>query len=277
MSGDIRVLDKQDLPQLLELLRTDVVANLFVASRVTTLGLEPAHLGCSVFGYLRQGRLVAACHLGANVVPIGGDREALAAFIDVIGPRRDAASIMGPADSVNRLYEGLSQRWPGWRQVRDLRPRQPLLVIDGEPKVEPDPRVRLMNEADFESYLPAAIAMYTEEVGVSPLEPTGSYQRYVRMLLQMGRSMGARKGDRVWFKSDIGSAWAGACQVQGVWLDPGLRGRGLSAAAMARVVQLCRRRYPVVSLYVNDYYLRARRLYDRVGVRVVGEFATVLD
>ena len=45
---------------------------------------------------------------------------------------------------------------------------------------------------------------------------------------------------------------------------------------MARVVQLCRRRYPVVSLYVNDYNLRARRLYDRVGFRVVGEFATVL-
>ena len=45
---------------------------------------------------------------------------------------------------------------------------------------------------------------------------------------------------------------------------------------MAQVVRLCRQRYPVVSLYVNDYNTRARRLYQGLGFRTVGELATVL-
>lgn len=45
---------------------------------------------------------------------------------------------------------------------------------------------------------------------------------------------------------------------------------------MAQVVRLCLRAYPVVSLYVNDFNTRARRLYERVGFRTVSELATVL-
>lgn len=101
------------------------------------------------------------------------------------------------------------------------------------------------------------------------------------MLIQMGHAMGAvhrgtGRASRVWFKSDIGSAWSGYCQVQGVWISPELRGRRLSIPAMAQVVRLCRQRYPVVSLYVNDYNTRARRLYQGLGFRTVGELATVL-
>ncbi|HZA30090.1 MAG TPA: DUF4081 domain-containing protein, partial [Propionibacteriaceae bacterium] len=48
-----------------------------------------------------------------------------------------------------------------------------------------------------------------------------------------------------------------------------------SGAAMAAVVQLARKLVPTVSLYVNDYNLPARAMYDRVGFAEVGEFATV--
>ncbi len=276
MSGQLRVLDDDDLPALLALLGTDRLANLFVASRVTTSGLSPQRLGCAVWGFWRDRELVAACHLGANLVPVGADPEALAAFIESIGPRRQVVSIMGAADVVADLHLGLAQRWHGWREVREFRAHQPLMMIDRSPAVAPDQRVKVMREDAYESYLTAAIAMYTEEVGISPLEPGGSYQRYVRSLLRAGRAMGALHQGRVWFKSDIGSVWDDACQVQGVWIDPALRGRGLAAAAMAQVVHLCRQRYPVVSLYVNDYNTPARRLYERVGFQTVGELATVL-
>jgi predicted GNAT family acetyltransferase len=63
--------------------------------------------------------------------------------------------------------------------------------------------------------------------------------------------------------------------VQGVWLEPELRGRGLATAAMAAVVRLARKLVPTVSLYVNDYNLPARATYARVGFSEVGEFATI--
>nr|MDA8435713.1 GNAT family N-acetyltransferase [Actinomycetales bacterium] len=58
---------------------------------------------------------------------------------------------------------------------------------------------------------------------------------------------------------------------------PSRRGRGLGAPGMASVVALARRDHsPVVSLYVNDFNAVARRVYEKVGFRSHGEFATIL-
>jgi hypothetical protein len=65
--------------------------------------------------------------------------------------------------------------------------------------------------------------------------------------------------------------------VQGVWVHPQLRGRGLAAPAMASVVRSIQadlHRMP--SLYVNDFNVAARRTYQRIGFRQVGTFASVL-
>jgi len=120
------------------------------------------------------------------------------------------------------------------------------------------------------------VKMYTEEIGVSPVQgnPAG-YRFYVRQLIASGRAFGIFDGNRVLFKADLGSVSGSVCQVQGVWLEPELRGQGLAAPAMAAVVQLARTVVPTVSLYVNDYNQPARATYARVGFTEVGEFATV--
>lgn len=79
------------------------------------------------------------------------------------------------------------------------------------------------------------------------------------------------------FKAEIGAVTEGACQIQGVWVDPAHRGQGLSETGMAAVLDIALREVaPVVSLYVNDYNLRARAAYRRVGFREVGAFMSVL-
>jgi predicted GNAT family acetyltransferase len=66
-------------------------------------------------------------------------------------------------------------------------------------------------------------------------------------------------------------------QIQGVWVAPDRRGRGLAGAGMAAVISDALRRVaPTVSLYVNDYNESALRVYRRCGFRPVGMFATVL-
>jgi len=65
--------------------------------------------------------------------------------------------------------------------------------------------------------------------------------------------------------------------VQGVWVHPDYRGRGLAAPGMAAVVDLARASIsPVVSLYVNDFNAPARATYRRAGFTEVGEFMSVL-
>ena len=276
-TGRVRTLTDVDLIAVRELLNQRPLENLFLSSRLDLFGLDPLRLGCPVWGFERDGHLVAVCHAGVNLVPVGADAEALEAFADRVGPRRISQSIMGDAAQVMALFELLRSRWPQtWGRAREVRAHQPLMMIDTEPLVAPDERVRPASMSEFAGYFAAAVAMYTEEVGVSPLDSAGSYQQYVRLLIESGRAFAGVTAGHVWFKSDIGSASGKYCQVQGVWLEPALRGRKISEPAMAQVVRLCRRQFEVVSLYVNDFNTPARRLYERVGFRTVGELATVL-
>jgi len=123
------------------------------------------------------------------------------------------------------------------------------------------------------------VAMFTEEVGVSPLGADGgaAYRARVRELIESGRAFARIEEGRVIFKAEIGSVTRHACQVQGVWVRPEYRGQGLAAPGMATVVVESRRLIsPVVSLYVNDFNAAGRATYRRAGFREVGEFMSVL-
>jgi predicted GNAT family acetyltransferase len=275
--GTVRVLTRDDLPSAIRVLSANPVENVFVASRVRAAGLEQASLGCPVWGYERDGMLRSLCHAGSNLVPVNAEPGALAAWTEFAGPQRMCASIIGPSAVALDLWRRLGERWGTvWSQARDVRPHQPVLSLDTEPSIAPDPRVRRVTLDQWDAYTDAAVKMYTEEIGVSPIQgnPAG-YRFYVRQLITSGRAFGIFDGDRVVFKADLGSVSGSVSQVQGVWLEPELRGRGLAAPAMAAVVQLARTVVPTVSLYVNDYNRPARATYARVGFQQVGEFATI--
>ncbi len=275
--GRVRVLNRADLPAAIRILSTRPIENVFVASRVRSAGLEQSSLGCPIWGYERDGVLRALCHAGSNLVPVNADDEAIAAWAEFAGVQRMCASIIGPSEVALALWRRLADRWgASWAETRNVRPHQPVMAITSPPSVAPDPRVQRVTLDQWDAYTDAAIKMYTEEIGVSPVvgNPSG-YRFYVRQLITSGRAFGIFDGPRVIFKADLGSVSASVCQVQGVWLDPELRGRGLAAPAMAAVVQLARTVVPTVSLYVNDYNLPARATYSRVGFEQVGEFATV--
>ena len=136
-----------------------------------------------------------------------------------------------------------------------------------------------MRPDELDVLVPACIAMFTEEVGISPVGPDGgaSYRSRVAELVRAGRAFARFEGGRVVFKAEIGSVSSAACQVQGVWVPPDLRGRGLAAPGMAAVAELSRRDIaPVVSLYVNDFNEAARATYRKVGFADVGAFMSVL-
>ena len=64
--------------------------------------------------------------------------------------------------------------------------------------------------------------------------------------------------------------------IQGVWVAPEHRGRGLAAPAVATLVQYVQTLRRIPSLYVNAHNTAARAAYQRVGFRQVGTFASVL-
>jgi hypothetical protein len=271
------VLSDDDLPAVREVLSRDPVADVFVASRVEIAGLDERRLGGQMWGHIVDGRLESLCHSGANLVPVQAGADAARAFAERARRQgRRCASIVGEHSAVAGMWEILR---PAWAPPREVRQRQPLLAIDCDPAVEPDPLVRRVRPEELDILLPACVAMFTEEVGVSPESADGgaSYRARVAELIRLGRAFARIADGQVLFKAEIGSTTSAACQVQGVWVPPQLRGRGLSAPGMAAVVVAARTSIaPVVSLYVNDYNTAARACYRRVGFTERGTFMSVL-
>lgn len=274
----VRTLGAGDLDEFLALARQDPVVNVFVDYRATTTQLEPRWLGGEMWGRFRDGRLVAACHVGANLVPVQAGPEDAALFAErAVSRGRTVSTIVGPQDSVQSFWDGVSGVWG---PARDVRWHQPHMEIARGPAIAEDPEVRRCTRRDIEALYPACVAMYTEEVGVSPELNGGGdlYRARISQLVSRGWSFARFDDDgRVVFKAEVACATPHAAQIQGVYVARSHRGRGFAAAGMAAVVALVRREIaPVASLYVNEWNTPARRAYERAGFVETARFATVM-
>ena len=275
--GPLRILDDRDRDEVLGLCDREPVTNVFVGARVHAVGLNPARLGAQIWGHYSGGRLTSLCYAGANLVPVAATPDAIIAFADRARAQgRRCSSLVGPEPDVSMLWRLLQ---PHWGLPRDVRAVQPVLSMSGPAACAPDPLVRRVRPDELNILMPACIAMFTEEVGVSPTAGDGgaTYRARVSELIRAGRAFARIENGRVVFKAEIGSVTPHACQVQGVWVDPTRRGEGLASAGMAAVVLEAQRSIaPVVSLYVNDFNAPARAAYRRVGFSQVGTFMSVL-
>jgi predicted GNAT family acetyltransferase len=273
----VRPLGSADLEPFLALARRDPVINVFATYRARTTSLEPRWLGGEVWGRYDGGELVAACHVGANLVPIEADEDDARAFAERAMTRmRSVSTIVGPHVAVRTFWNTVAGNWG---RPREIRWEQPHLEISGPPLVAADPGVRRTDRQDMSLLYPACVAMYTEEVGVSP-EVGGKsdlYRARVTQLMSRGWSFAKFEDGRLVFKAEVACATPDAAQIQGVWVPPERRGEGIAVAGMAAVVDLVRESIaPTVSLYVNEWNEPARRAYERVGFRETARFSTVM-
>lgn len=286
--------DHSDIEAVIELARRDPVSYVLALTHLED-GLASGALPGEVWAYRNGGELVAACWVGANFIPIfdlalgdGPDHAAaLSAFIAAARlTGRRSSSLVGPAQTVLPLWNAVEDLWS---PAREVRASQPSMVWDREPQCSADRRVRCAEPEDFDALLPASVHMFLEEVGVSPLRyGSVQYSRRVRELIAERRSFVMLRrdvepgcqdsaGDQIVFKADIGALCNDVAQVQGVWIDPAFRSRGIAAPAMAQVAQVAQEQFGrTISLYVNSYNYRALKAYQTSGFSVVGEYATVM-
>ncbi|MFE6611842.1 GNAT family N-acetyltransferase [Amycolatopsis sp. NPDC057786] len=276
-----RLLDDRDYPAVRAALATDPVGSCMVSARVETAGLDPWRLGGELWAAdsrpVRAGRLQGLCFSGPNLIPLRGNASALRSFADrALRRQRTCSSLVGPAPQVLGLWDELE---PEWGPAREVRHDQPLLALDGIPSVAADPLVRAVRPEELDRYLPAAIAMFIEEVGVDPRNGDGGagYRARVAELIAGGRAFARFEDGEVVFKAEIGAMSSTVGQIQGVWVHPERRGGGVGTAGTASVVtRLVRGMGRTASLYVNAYNGPALAAYRKIGFQQVGQYATVL-
>ncbi|MCJ7827049.1 MAG: GNAT family N-acetyltransferase [Demequinaceae bacterium] len=249
--------------------------------------------------------LVGVLWDGVNLFPAVPEptEEIMAGLADAMTARLTRPSgIVGEAEVVLGLWRRIR---PKWGPARAVREEQWLMALDGPPVFpEPSPArasgldlepVRTSDPEDFDAVLPAAIHMFKGEIGYDPTQHgRGVYEDRLRRLIRHGRSFvqfgtggggggggegggGEHAGRRVVFMVEAGIVGPGAAEIQGVWVEPTLRGQGLGREGLAVVCEAIQARLaPTVSLYVNSYNRVAIAAYEAVGFRRVGTFSTVM-
>ncbi len=275
-SWNVRRLTEHDRDQVERLLSLDPVAAVYIRSRVENgllSGLGPGQL----WGF-PAANPTSLLQVGTNVVPYRTDAESRASFVEKLGSWRPSAALVGPTTEVVPLWRALSDRWGAvWSRTRIIRWAQPVMMTSQSPQIVPDARVERTTVAHFDSFFAAAVAMYTEELQESPLvNSPSSYRHHVWRSVMKGSSFSIVEDGQVIFKADIGTSAGGVAQIQGVWVRPDYRGRGLAAPAMAAVTNLVLQDHEAVSLYVNDFNFPAIATYLRCGYVRCGQNTTVL-
>jgi RimJ/RimL family protein N-acetyltransferase len=208
----------------------------------------------------RDGRLTALCHVGANVVPSGVGCDAFAAA----AARSRARMMIGEEGAVGQLWQAAETRMPA---PREDRPGQPVYVLD----VAPEPGGTGLREAtldDLGLLVPACARAHEEEIGLDPLrrDPEGFRWRTQAQITE-GRSWIWTENGTILFKAEA-SAWTPqVVQLQQVWVDPAVRGRGYAKRGMR---DLCRRLLDAVSavcLFVRADNAPAMSVYEGIGMR----------
>lgn len=218
---------------------------------------------------VRDGRVAALCHFGANLVPSGAGCAAFAS--DALGstPRM----IIGEERAVDELWAAAGHGFP---EPRDDRPGEPVYALDRAP--EPGVSgLRAATRDDVDVLVPACAAAYREEIGIDPQEsdPEG-YRWRTRAQVDEGRSWVWLEDGTILFKAEA-SAWTpSAVQIQQVWVDPAARGRGNARRGMRDLCRLLLHHAPRVCLFVRPENTPAIRVYEAIGMKRVGTYRSLL-
>lgn len=274
--GSVRALSPHDEHEVRRILAVDPVESVLVASRLPEW--LRGHGGDSgrIWGYGTD-RLQSLCYSGPNLIPVQAGAAAIEGFAAMaIAEGRMCSSIVGESVAVHRLWELLEQSWGVARLVRSA---QPMMAIRSACEVPAGHGVRVATRSDLELLYPAAVAMFTEEIGVSPIGLDGgaAYRARLADLVEDGRCVVCVQDGQVIFKAEIGARSDSVAQIQGVWVHPAYRSSGRGRVGTAVLVNYALALgHRTVSLYVNEFNTPARVAYEAIGFQTVGTFSTVL-
>jgi RimJ/RimL family protein N-acetyltransferase len=216
-----------------------------------------------------EGAMTALCHSGVNLVPSGEGCEAFAA----LAVSSQARMIIGEARAVEAVWRAAEARLP---QPREDRPGQPVYAID-RPPPSGESGLRAATEGDLEILVPVCAAAHELELGIDPLiRDADAFRWRTSTQIDEGRSWLWIEDGVVLFKAEA-SAWTpNAVQLAQVWTDPEARGHGYASRGLADLCRLLLEWVPVVTLFVRSENEPAIGLYEKVGMRKVLEYRSLL-
>lgn len=256
---EIEPLGDPDEAALEEHLSEEPVINLFLRGFLDT---QPMDRG--VWYGVRDGDRVVGTVLvihGQLAVPWCPDLDAASALGAHIARRHPPCMMVGPRDQVDAVFEAWAPR---------VRPHrfydQRLYTCQAPPPGPPVDGFRKAWATEWRTIAANAVEMELDDMGRDPSEEDPERHRaVVKDRIRQGRTLVLVREGRIVFQLNVGTSRPDGTQVGGTFVPRDLRGRGFSVLGMQEATRRLLRRFPRVTLHVNEANTPAVRCYERVG------------
>src|SRR5215213_7625125 len=219
------------------------------------------------------GRLEGVALVGHAVYVAADTAPALKAFARIAQGQRNAHMILGEDSLVGRFWEHYA---PAGQPPR-LFSRELLFELRW-PVSAPEPvgGLRPATLEDLMLVMPVHAALAYEESGVNPIDVDlhGFRMRCARRI-EHGRVWVLVEGGNLLFKADIASDTPECVYLEGVYVDPASRQRGLGLRCLSQLCRNLLERTKTVSALVNEQNLAAQALFQKAGFKLRGHYDTV--
>lgn len=136
--------------------------------------------------------------------------------------------------------------------------------------------LRLATAADIDRVAPIQAAMAEEESGTNPLalDPQGFIQRCLRRI-EMGRVWVLERDGQLMFKADIQADTPDVIYLEGVWVNPVDRSKGIGRKCLRQLCSQLLSRTKVVCALVNEENKRSHTFYRMCNFKMRGVYESI--
>jgi ribosomal protein S18 acetylase RimI-like enzyme len=229
---------------------------------------------------LNRGRFYSCCSerdepegvalIGHTVLFEAFSERAVEAFAALTRREKSAHLLMGEHNAVQRFWHYYADREQSPRQIcpvlflRHHGPFNERRQVLGLRPATPD---------DLKQVVRAQAGMVLETSGVDPLkkDPIGFRERYLRRI-EKQRVWVLMKNGRLVFKLDVIADTPQAAYIEGVYVNPRERGKGLGRRCLTEVGSILLERSNALYLFVENENTRTMSFYLRLGFNVAGQY-----
>jgi ribosomal protein S18 acetylase RimI-like enzyme len=220
-----------------------------------------------------DGSLEGVALVGHAVYVVADTAQALRAFARVAQTEQNAHMILGEEALVGRFWEHYA---PAGQAPRVFSREVHYELRWPVAAPEPAEGLRPATLDDLMLVMPVHAALAYEESGVNPLDVDlhGFRMRCARRI-EHGRVWVLVEDGNLLFKSDIASDTPECVYLEGVYVDPASRLRGLGLRCLSQLSRVMLERAKCVSALVNEQNLAAQALFNKAGFKLRGRYDTV--
>lgn len=240
-------------------------------------------------GFIRDNGLVSqlnrgsfyACHnelknltgialIGHTMLFEAFDEGAVQAFASLARMNSSNHLLMGEHNSVRKFWDSYAVCGESPRLIHPVLFLQRSEPFKNHDQVE---GLRLATRNDLEQVVRAQAAMALETSGVDPLtkDPVGFRERYLRRI-EKNRVWVLMKRGQLIFKTDVTSESADVAYLEGVFVNPEERGKGLGRTCLQAVGNILLQRKKAIYLFVEQENTRLQSFYLDLGFSVAGHY-----